>query len=122
MKRIKCLLIGGGALLVAFAMNFGHALNDYGVAKNKLSVEVLAQSNNGGGSSSGGSGGSGGSQTLVEEKLGPSCNISIVCQEDGEPISCTGDDYCDSYKIGEKPFRVACDGNSTFCCSGDCEY
>jgi hypothetical protein len=61
MKNIKFTLLGVATLLFALTLNFRHALNDYGIADNKLHVEVLAQSNGsgGGGSSGGGSSGEG---------------------------------------------------------------
>lgn len=52
MKNIKLTILGVMTLLFALTLNFRHALDDYGVLKNKLHVEVLAQSNNSGGSSS----------------------------------------------------------------------
>lgn len=52
MKNIKLTILGVTTLLFALTLNFRHALDDYGVLKNKLHVEVLAQSNNSGGSGS----------------------------------------------------------------------
>jgi len=67
MKNLKLTILGVITLLFALTLNFRHALDDYGISKNKLHVEVLAQSNSsggggssGGGDSSGGGGSSGG--------------------------------------------------------------
>lgn len=49
MKDFKVILIGVVAIITTLALNFRHALNDYGVLNNSLHVEVLAQSNNSGG-------------------------------------------------------------------------
>ena len=83
-------------------MNFGHALNDYGVAKNRLSVEVLAQTNNeGSGSGSGGSSsGSGGS--------GYSCTVSVKCEECASR-KCTGTINCYKFPNQGDESRAVCD-------------
>lgn len=60
MKDLKVIVVGIFAILTTLALNFRHALNDYGVLDNKLHVEVLAQSNNSGGGSSTESGTTGG--------------------------------------------------------------
>lgn len=59
MKDFKVTLIGVIAIIITLALNFRHALNNYGVLNNGLHMEVLAQSNNSGGSSNGGGSGNG---------------------------------------------------------------
>ncbi len=51
MRKSLLTILGVATLLFALTLNFRHALDDYGVSKNKLHVEVLAQTNNTGGSS-----------------------------------------------------------------------
>ena len=74
MKNIKYSILGVATLLFALTLNFKHALDDYGVLKNKLHVEVLAQSNNttGGGSSGGGT-------SCPSGHRGPTQNTRVHC-------------------------------------------
>ena len=58
MKNFKLTILGVVTLLFALTLNFRHALDDYGISKNKLHVEVLAQSNGTGGGGTTGGGGS----------------------------------------------------------------
>ncbi|WP_158712862.1 hypothetical protein [Parabacteroides pacaensis] len=57
----KYFLMGAGALflLLGSGLNIQYALNNYGITKNSLHVEVLAQTNNSGGDGSGSNGGNG---------------------------------------------------------------
>jgi len=54
MKNIKLTILGVATLLFALTLNFRHAIDDYGISKNKLHVEVLAQTNDTGGDSTDG--------------------------------------------------------------------
>jgi len=55
MKRDFLSYLGVLTVFAAISMNFSHTLDDYGIKRNKLHVEVLAMS----GSSGGGTGGGG---------------------------------------------------------------
>ena len=56
MKNWKTSLVGICTILVTLGLNIQYAFNDYGVLKNKLHIEILAQTNsNGNGSNSDGS-------------------------------------------------------------------
>jgi hypothetical protein len=49
-------ILGIGAIALMLGLNIRHALNNYGITKNELHLEILAQSNSSGGSSGSGSG------------------------------------------------------------------
>ena len=53
------LALGVGTLIMFYVFNLGHAVNDYGIVENSMTLSVLAQS----GSNGGGSGSSGGGST-----------------------------------------------------------
>ena len=76
MKNFKLTILGVVTLLIALTLNFRHALDNYGISKNKLHVEVLAQSNGSGGSSSGGGDSSGGGSSSPK---GPVNKTEIRC-------------------------------------------
>jgi hypothetical protein len=64
MNKKFSLVIGIGAIVLIYALNLGYALDNYGITKNSLTLDVLAQtSNSGGGGSSTGGGSGGGSST-----------------------------------------------------------
>lgn len=63
MKDLKVIIFGIFAIVVTLALNFRHALNDYGVLDSKLHVEILAQSNSNGGNTTGGNTTSSGGNT-----------------------------------------------------------
>lgn len=48
MKRKKLTIIGIAVFAIAMVLNFGYALDDYGISTNKLTVNVLANSTSGG--------------------------------------------------------------------------
>lgn len=77
MKNFILTIVGVATLLIALTLNFRHALDDYGVTKNKLHMEVLAQTNDSGGDSSGG-GTSGGGTSGEGSNNPPSNNSKIV--------------------------------------------
>ncbi len=54
------MILGTVAVLIAVALNFRHALDDYGVRNNSLHMEILAQSNSVGGGNGSNVGGGGG--------------------------------------------------------------
>ena len=55
-KKLFTTIVGISAFALMFLMNFGHAINDYGILSNKLSPSVLAQGCGGGGNDCGGGG------------------------------------------------------------------
>jgi len=86
MKNFILTIVGVATLLIALTLNFRHALDDYGVTKNKLHMEVLAQTNDSGGDSSGGGtsggdssgGGTSGGGTSGEGSNNPPSNNSKI--------------------------------------------
>lgn len=60
MKKNVLTILGAVTLILALTLNVSYALDNYGITKNKLHVEVLAQSNSSGGESGGDSGNSSG--------------------------------------------------------------
>lgn len=78
MKNFILTIVGVATLLIALTLNFRHALDDYGVTKNKLHLEVLAQTNNTGGGGTSGGGTSGGGTSGGDSSGGgttPSCPV-----------------------------------------------
>lgn len=62
MKKKKLfLLLGMGLFMLGIGLNIQYALDEYGLVKNSLHTEVLAQTNSSGGDGSGSGSGSGGS-------------------------------------------------------------
>ena len=94
MKNIKLTILGIATLLFALTLNFRHAIDDYGISKNKLHIEVLAQSNNSGGdsssvdSSNGNSSGESSSGGSSSNNNGGGSNIYHYDHLQGKPKSC----------------------------------
>lgn len=85
-KNIKSAIIGVSTLLFALTLNFRHSLDNYGVSKNKLHVQVLAQSyTSGGGASGSWSSGSSSSKDYVylEKRVVASRYANIVTWNTG---------------------------------------
>ena len=60
MKKSFLLLFGGGAIALVLMLNLSFSADNYGISKNSLPYDVLAQTNTGGGTTTGGSTTSGG--------------------------------------------------------------
>ena len=58
MNKKILLVLGIGAIVLAYVLNLNYAADNYGIKTNSLSFSVLAQSGSSGGSSGSGSGGS----------------------------------------------------------------
>ena len=100
MNRQFLVALGVGTVIMFYVFNLSHAVNDYGVKENSMTLSILAQSgSSGGGSGSGSSGGgssSGGSS--VPEGFNPDCwyqdnnhngkNPSLYCNLQGKPKEC----------------------------------
>lgn len=78
MKNFILTFIGVATLLIALTLNFRHALDDYGVTKNKLHMEVLAQTNDTGGGGTSGGDSSGGDSSGGSSSGGSSSNNSKI--------------------------------------------
>ena len=52
MNKKILLLLGVGAIVLAYVFNLSYAINDYGAVNSNLSIHVLAQDSSGSGSSS----------------------------------------------------------------------
>lgn len=77
MKNFILTIIGVATLLIALTLNFRHALDDYGVTKNKLHMEVLAQTNDTGGGGTSGGDSSGGDSSGGDSSGGGSTSGSL---------------------------------------------
>ncbi len=98
MNKKILISIGVGAVALLYSLNLSYAIDNYGILKNTLSLDVLAQtsSTSGGGSSSGGgsgsssSGGGGGSVPCSElPNNANGGNIYLYCDKGGDPKECT---------------------------------
>jgi len=72
MKKKFLLLIGLCAIALLFVLNLMYAADNYGIVKNNLSVQIIAQTGSGGdgsGSGSGSGGSSGGDEIECEEGI-----------------------------------------------------
>lgn len=125
MKNIKLTILGIATLLFALTLNFRHAIDDYGVLKNKLHVEVLAQTTNtGGGSTGGGSTGDGSykcQQSCVpwfDVMNGYRCPNGTIYSVSGTKYSCVSGTIKQTCKIGNTSSGVNCSGTV----SGDNTY
>ncbi len=120
MKKTLLTILGVATLIFALTLNFRHALDDYGVLKNKLHVEVLAQSNNTGGGTSGGdssgggdtSGGGGSTSSDLWKRTDGDCTYTLRGQA-GSTIKVYGPG---GIKIAE--VKIGMDGTATLTSSG----
>jgi hypothetical protein len=102
MKNFILTIIGVATLLIALTLNFRHALDDYGVTKNKLHMEVLAQTNDtGGGGTSGGdsSGGDSSGGGSNEIKIGPYLSTGSCTNQTSVSISFSESEVSQAKKI-----------------------
>lgn len=119
MKKTLLTILGVATLIFALTLNFRHALDDYGVLKNKLHVEVLAQSNNTGGSSSGG-GSSGGSSSGGDSSGGG--NSGGGSSGGGSNIDCGNPTFIKNEALRQRTciiqisYRLTCIPEDGVCC------
>lgn len=116
MKNFILTIIGVATLLIALTLNFRHALDDYGVIKNKLHVEVLAQTNDTGGGGTSGGGTSGGGSTNEERPL--NCKTYDKSYSFNTAFgTCNGKDYYDYVNVVHI-VRACNNGLISFCYPG----
>ena len=96
MKKFSSIIIGSVILVAALALNFRHVLDDYGIVKNKLHVEVLAQTNGSGGSTDdeGGSTDDGGDSSGGNKPF--ACTAERTVYVNGQPVVISCSATCES--------------------------
>lgn len=79
MKKKLSLILGSVVILIAFALNLSHSLNDYGYLNISLFKEILAQTTSGGTSTGGGDG----CTTIIPHR---DCQSITIASDSGDGI------------------------------------